>query len=156
MHPCQQSDQLRPLWAAGLSLYPRKGWHHTQTLDQALYLQVSFTAVLSKSWNKSVWWESKSFFPPTQRLLAELLLAALPQSCYQPLHQEILGPQVTSVTSASLELSWPCQEPGAPEADACTWGITEPEPAPLRTNLCTLKRQSIWTSLIPENISSCR
>lgn len=58
-------------------------------------------------------------FPLTQRPLAEFLaelLAALSQSCCQPFHQEILGPQVTSVTSASLELSWPLQEPSAPEA----------------------------------------
>lgn len=156
MHRCQQSDQLRPLWAAGLAPHPRTAWQHTQSLDQALHLQVSVTAVFSKAWNKLVWWESKSLLPLTQSLLAELLLAALPQFCHQPFHQEILGPQVTSVTSASLQLSQPCQEPGAPQADTCAWGVAKPQPALLRTSLWTIKKQSMWSSPVPGNIFSNR
>lgn len=89
-------------------------------------------------------------FPLTQRPLAELL-AALSQSCCQPFHQEILGPQVTSVTSASLELSWPLQEPSAPEARQHPhlrnyWA----QPALLRTDLGLKEGQRGLKSLIPE------
>lgn len=145
MHHCQENDLLRPPWAAGPSPCPRKGWHRTQTLDDTLYLQLSFTAVFSKPWNKPA-----SFLSDPEASgratgsSSPVLLSAIPQ-------------RNSWATSDFCHFCIPRAFTASPGAQ-CTWGkadthtggITEAQPALLRTDLGLKEGQRGLKRLIPE------
>lgn len=144
MHHCQQSDRLGPLWAAGPSPCPRKGWHHAQRLIRP------FTArfhLLLFSANPEI---NRFLFPLTRRLLAEMLLAALPSPAISHSTKKFLGHKwLLSLLHPSsfhgLARAW-C----SPSRHLHLRNYGAPAYSAVNKPSCTLNRHSLWASLVPE------